>query len=237
MKKKIIIFSFISIVSATSLNLNALLDLKKYIDYIKDGRNQLIDAINGLKAGKTEIGKIYDDQLKPQLFDEIDKNSVFVAEQTDEIKGALGPLTDMPSWVKPIVVNVTVINDLEPTLQWTIDHPLKDINNHLQKVKSDFQVVAEKLKPPTAQDMTANEQKIKEIYAAADAMEKPEDQAAKRKEADAYIAQLDRQKKAGSLYAKFDIAIAKLQSAVCKIERTMKALKAEFTPSPECSAR
>ena len=209
------------------------INLKEYSDQIVSARDQLIVAIKSLKDGKLEISKIYSDQLKPQLIDTLDSKINDTKKITDGLQDAISPLTNIPGFIKKLVD----IGDLEPTLQWIIDNPLAKVNGVLTDTKNIFQPITEKLIPPSDADMAANAQKIAAIYAQADTLENPQDQDAKRKEADDIVATLDRQKQAGVLYAKFDLSTSKLQSAVCKIEKTLKAIKATFTPSPECAPK
>lgn len=165
------------------------IDLKQYIEQIVKARNQLIEAIKGLKDGKQEISKIYSDQLKPQLIDTLDAKINDTNKMVGDLKQALDPLTSIPDFIKSIVS----IGDLEPTLRWIIDNPLAKVNEVLTNTKNVFQPIAEQLVLPNA--------------------------------------------KAQALYSKFDLSTAKLQSAVCKIEKTLTAIKANFTPSPECAPK
>lgn len=186
MIKKIIVF-FTCVLTSTSMIIP--INLQQYKAQIVTGRNQLITAIQGLKAAKLEISKLYSDQLKPQLIDPLDTRIHDTNNKISEINDSLSDLTRMPDFIRKIVN----IGDLVPTLQWIINNPLAKINQILTSTKNIFQPVTDELVLPNP--------------------------------------------KAQALYGKFDLSIAKLQSAVCKIEKTLTAIKADFTPSTECAPK
>lgn len=154
------------------------IDLKSYINQAIEGRDQIIEAIKGLKKGKREIGSIYSTQLKPQLIDVLAQQSNGVKDQIKSINGAIDPLLNIPGWVKDFIA----IGDLQGTLTYLKNTPLVNIEKHLDDTRINFDTIAQKL----------NDKKIAD---------------------------------------KFDLSIAKMQSAVCSIEKTLKALKADFVPS------
>lgn len=198
----IVILANIMLVFSSMFGIN----LKNYTDQGIEGRNKLVEAIQGLKEGKAEIANIHYGMLKPQLIDVLHDKILFLTgdgktsniilqpntSPEDPINKPEGQITilkdaiDSISGMPKVLTYTIAIGDLKETLEWLRDKPLTEIENHLESTRNNFDAVAQELDNP-------------------------------------------------AIGIKFDLAITKLQSAVCKIEKTLKAMKATFTPSPECA--
>jgi hypothetical protein len=169
------------------------IDFSPLTNQITDIRTELVGAVDGLRAGQTEMHKLYKDGshgLKPELLDQLSQ----IIEQTkingETIKESLAPLKNLPSFVKKVAVRVVRIPDLEPTLTWIIDKPLQAIIDYLQTTYATFNTLGEKIRPGSRES-----------------------------------AKLDQH---------FTNARTKLGKAICRIEKTLAALKDDYVISAEC---
>lgn len=169
------------------------IDLSPLINQIMDMRTQLVSAVTELSKGKQELYKVYQDGkhgLKPQLLDQLEIIIKETEKNVKDIKGSLDPLKKLPPFVKKVAVKVANIVDLEPTLIWITQKPLKAIIDYLKQTHKRFKTLGEKIRPGSPES-----------------------------------AALDQH---------FTNAVTSLQKAVCRVERTLAALKEDFVVSGPC---
>lgn len=151
MKNSTITISSLRIVGAfisTTVMVHAV-DLSPLANQIIAIRKELVSAIDVLSKGQREIHKIYQDGasgLKPQLIDQLDKLSKQTKGKVKDIRGSLDPLKKLPPFVKKIAMKLANLDDLEPTLLWIADKPLKVIIDYLQETYTTFNALGEKIR-------------------------------------------------------------------------------------------